>query len=250
METGVLTIAGLDPSGGAGLLADIKVFERFQTLGFAVATAITFQNEEKGLGVSWVSLEVIKKQLDPLFESHEIRVVKIGVIENLNVLYGLLHYLKHDHQVETIIWDPVIKASSGLVFLKELPKKELASVLKEVDVITPNLEEAFQLSKALGMTKVRELSSCCHMLLKGGHAEGEEVIDVLYQMDGTRYPIVHERLVGVNKRGTGCAFSAALAACMFLGDPLVDAFEEANAYVFQLLQSSESKLGHHFMVTP
>ncbi|MEM6830619.1 MAG: bifunctional hydroxymethylpyrimidine kinase/phosphomethylpyrimidine kinase, partial [Bacteroidota bacterium] len=72
MAGGVLTIAGLDPSGGAGLLADIKVFERFQITGFAVATALTFQNEDAGLGLEWTAWDVIKKQLEPLFDSYEI----------------------------------------------------------------------------------------------------------------------------------------------------------------------------------
>ena len=114
----VLSIAGFDPSGGAGILADIKTMEALQVQGFGVATSLTYQNENAFLGLHWISLERIIAQLKPLISIYPISVVKIGLIESPTVLQGLLNYLKENLPSVRIVWDPILRASAGFDFHK------------------------------------------------------------------------------------------------------------------------------------
>src|ERR1700729_4382873 len=104
----VLSIAGFDPSGGAGILADIKTFEAQQTLGLGVCSALTYQTENTFEGVTWVNKDTIIKQLAPLLKAYSIDYVKIGLIENMEVLNSIIDYLLGKNPSMRIIWDPIL----------------------------------------------------------------------------------------------------------------------------------------------
>jgi len=132
----VLSIAGLDPCGGAGLLADIKTFEFNNTYGLGVCSAITFQNESKTNGVSWLPFTTIQNQLTPLFETYNIDCAKIGLIESLKVLQQVIDLLKNLNPKVKIIWDPILKSSSGFVFHQNTNEQKTRDVLKDIFLFT------------------------------------------------------------------------------------------------------------------
>lgn len=244
-KQGVLSIAGVDPSGGAGLLADTKVFHQMGATGFGACTAITYQNEDELSGINWISWEQIRAQLEPLFTLYSINVVKIGIVENLEVLHRLLKYLRTKTEVEFVVWDPVMVASSGYRFHTSLSAEVLKDCMGMVDVVTPNQFEMEEMMALLGMSRVEELARYTNVIAKGGHLNGQVSEDTLYMVGGRSLTLTRERLKTTGKRGTGCSFSSAMAAAKHLGNSLEDSFEMAKTYVYELLKNSEEKLGNH-----
>ncbi|MEL7003586.1 MAG: bifunctional hydroxymethylpyrimidine kinase/phosphomethylpyrimidine kinase, partial [Bacteroidota bacterium] len=114
----VLSIAGFDPSGGAGLLADIKAFEQLKCYGLGVSTALTVQNDVKFEKTKWIEWEFIKEQLQLLFERFPIAYVKIGIVENLMVLRQIINFILDQNKSAKIVLDPVLKSSTGFIFHK------------------------------------------------------------------------------------------------------------------------------------
>ncbi|MFH2143981.1 MAG: bifunctional hydroxymethylpyrimidine kinase/phosphomethylpyrimidine kinase, partial [Bacteroidota bacterium] len=138
----VLSIAGFDPSGGAGLNADIKTFESQRVYGLSVCTSITYQNEDQFLAVDWMSYNQIIEQIDVLFEKYSIDYVKIGLIENLETLNRVIDYLKIKNQDITIIWDPILSSGTGFGFHENVNHNTLTEILNKIFLLTPNLEES------------------------------------------------------------------------------------------------------------
>ena len=167
----VLSIAGLDPSAGAGVLADIKTMEQCGVYGLGVATAITYQNEDEFDGLKWLSFEEIEKQLTPLLRKYTIKIVKIGLIENLDVLEKTISLLTTHYSLLNVVWDPILSASAGFTFHDGLNKESLKKVLDLVYLITPNQPEYDKLQLAtLNLENT-------NILLKGGHRKRHD--DVL-----------------------------------------------------------------------
>lgn len=242
----LLTIAGFDPSGGAGILADIKTFENNKVFGQAVCTGNTFQNEKQFDGVSWVSLEEMKRQAAVLFKVRRFHWGKIGLIENLNVLLEMIRFIKENNQGISLVWDPIIKASAGFEFHAEVDQALLREICKELYLVTPNMNEI----KVLVPEKepeagASELSRYCNILLKGGHAEGNKAIDVLYE-NGNTYRFEGKKLETF-KHGTGCVLSSSILSNLSKGYDLPDACREGKEYVTDYLKSHESLLGYHYV---
>ena len=141
----VLSIAGFDPCGGAGVLADIKTMEQHQCLGMAVNTSITNQVEDKFISVNWFSADDIIKHINTLTDKYKIDFVKIGIIENLNTLHAIVSFLKQQNNAVKIVWDTVLSASSGFNLIEAIDKHKLEDVLKNIFLITPNTNEAKKL---------------------------------------------------------------------------------------------------------
>ena len=116
----VLSIAGFDPSGGAGVLADVKTFEANKVYGFGVMSALTFQNDSEFEKVEWIPLEKIMEQISVLQKRFQFEYIKIGLIENLEVLNQLILNLKSNISNPKIIWDPILKATAGFDFHNEI----------------------------------------------------------------------------------------------------------------------------------
>ena len=255
----VLTIAGHDPSAGAGVLADIKTMEQCGVYGLGVTTAITYQNENEFDGVKWLSFEEIEKQLKPMLRKYTIKVAKIGLIENLEVLEKTISLLTTHYSLLKIIWDPILSASAGFVFHNEFDLKRLRRVLNSIYLITPNQPEYDKL-----LLEKMDLENT-NLLLKGGHRE--EHVDVLFENQVLRNKKQEPRnksqesriksqdlrpyIISGNgkhlsaKHGSGCVLSSAIAAYLALGNDLVASCELAKEYVEKLLESNEGLLGYH-----
>ena len=239
-----LSIAGFDPCGGAGTLADIQTFQNHQVQGMAVVTAITYQDEESFSGIAWETIDSIKAQLSPLLKRYRFRSLKIGIIENFEVLDEVLRFV-HEYQPDIrIVWDPVLKSSSGFDFTDRLRKDYFVRIINRIDMITPNYHEEQQLNELCGEA-LSKLSEHTGVLSKGGHTADEMAVDQLH-WNGEVYNFSEPRLNGFEKHGSGCVLSAAITANLALGADLPKACEKAKAYITRYLQTSTTKLGLHY----
>lgn len=238
----VLTIAGFDPSGGAGVLADCKVFENQKMLGMAVVTANTVQTEDTFFAANWISAEVIEQQLQVLLYRYSFDWVKIGLIENATILEKIIHLLKAANPKTKIIWDPVLAASSGGDF--DLTRfNSWDSFLSVLYAITPNtLEYAALFNQLDAKTLAKRYQLAIY--LKGGHAI-KKGVDYLYTPLGQCHTLNPKAICELDKHGTGCIFSAAWLSYLALDFPVLKAAFRAKKYVSTCLSSNESKLAYH-----
>lgn len=243
-----LSIAGFDPSAGAGVLADVKAFEANGVYGMGVVSALTWQNDKEFDKVEWIEAEKIEEQIAVLLRRFEIRYVKIGLIENIEVLDRLVKFLKNNISNPIIIYDPIIRASAGFTF--HLEPQLFHDVLQQVYCITPNIPEAEWLYGKIELSeKLEAQSDTLNIYLKGGHSDKSTVTDMLFVKDHT-YVFPQDRLEHGEKHGSGCVLSAALTAQLALGKELQDAAEAANIYTHKFLASSHTLLGHHKPLVP
>ncbi len=240
----VLSIAGFDPSAGAGILADIKTFESNDVYGFGVVTAFTWQNDIEFEKVEWLNINKIKGQVEVLLKRFDIKYVKIGLIENMDALGEVVGFLYERISNPVIIYDPILKASAGFTFHDPSPD-QLQGIIKGIYCITPNIPEAERLFGAEDMqSKLELLSEDVNVYLKGGHGNKPTSTDLLYTNDHT-YAFANDRLPNGEKHGSGCVLSAALTAQLALGNEIVLAAENANAYTYNFLSSNNTLLGYH-----
>jgi hydroxymethylpyrimidine/phosphomethylpyrimidine kinase len=240
-----LSIAGLDPSAGAGLLADVKTFEAHRVYGLGVPSAITYQHDLIFKKAEWLTLEKITEQIDLLQERFKIRYIKIGLIENLNVLDQLLTYLTAT-VAPVIIWDPVLKASAGYNFHARIDPLLLESICKKIFLITPNIPEAVQLGLTTdAMENARHLSKFCNVFLKGGHSETEKGKDFLFTKEGKLFSFRNRLKEVSEKHGSGCVLSSAITANLAKKVKLHGACLKAKNYTAAFLNSNKTLLGYH-----
>lgn len=239
----VLSIAGFDPCGGAGILADIQTMHQLKVQGMAVVTALTYQNEDDLWGIEWKDFDPIKSQIDALLADYSFSVVKIGIINGLDLLNKLLQYLEKRIPEAKIVWDPVLKSSSGFDFVKKVESDEFQDIIRRVHLITPNRWEFDKISAALGSE-----SWPTNVLKKGGHSDTDDTSDFLILKDGKEVKITGNRIDGKDKHGTGCVLSSAVAAGLNKGQSLEEACKNAKAYTEKYLQSGSAKLGRHFEI--
>lgn len=241
----VLSIAGFDPSGGAGILADIKTIEANGGYGFGVITAVTCQNDIAFEKISWLPFGEIIEQIEVLQKRFLISYIKIGLIESLDVLRELVIYLKRKVPDAVIVWDPVLKASAGFVFHQSINKDLLLDILKNITCITPNIPEANQL---FGMDNLSEklLSDSDHYYtyLKGGHGDQSNATDIFFA-EQQIYFFTNPRLPRGEKHGSGCVLSATFTTELAKGTMMKEAAAKANEYTFGFLASNETLLGYH-----
>ncbi len=238
-----LSIAGFDPSAGAGILADIKSFEANGVYGFGAVSALTWQNDIEFDKVEWVNADKIISQVSVLLRRFNIRHIKIGLIGNLKTLQEVVQFLKENIESPVLIYDPIMKASAGYEFHKAT--EQLLEIMKEVTCITPNIPEAHRLFGTDDLeTKLENYSEYVNIYLKGGHSDSHSATDFLYTSDHT-YAFSNDRLPHGAKHGSGCVLSAALTAQLALGKEIADAAEIANLYTYQFLASNETLLGYH-----
>ncbi|HET9623446.1 MAG TPA: hydroxymethylpyrimidine/phosphomethylpyrimidine kinase [Kofleriaceae bacterium] len=237
----VLICAGLDPSGGAGVLADARVIAELGGRPVGVVTALTVQNTTAVIESEPVSAELIRGQLEFLLSDVEVRAVKIGMIGSSEVAKSIAAALALTGA--PVVWDPVIQPSRGDVpFIDNLFGEALEALLPHVTVLTPNaLELAFltgakiadaSAAAAAGQALAGRLATA--VLVKGGHlgaSDGDESVDFLCTADRVE-PLRGPRLpAGEHVHGTGCALSSAIAAHLARGGELLEACRAAKAYV-------------------
>jgi len=208
-----LTLAGHDPSGGAGLSADLKVFNTLGVLGLSVCTALTYQTEDHFDGLDWVPLEQLMRQAERLLTQYPIGVVKVGLIESWAVLESILTWMRQLRPELIIVWDPVLSASAGFDFHAAEADRVPETLAQLVDIITPNWEEMQQLMPSLApQAGAAAWAQHSAVLLKGGHRTDQPGVDTLYA-DGQVFdlPPLGGRGTLYDKHGTGCVLSAAIA---------------------------------------
>lgn len=241
----VLSIAGFDPSSGAGITADLKTIEANGCYGLGVCTSITFQNEDTYSGTHWMTLEEIIRQCEVLFRHHHPEYIKIGLIQDFDVLHQLVIWLKKQIPDVKIIWDPILKASAGYVF-HEKHQDHLREVLDSVFLITPNTEELHQLfGEKVNIRDLQQIATDCniYILWKGGHNTGTISSDRLIGPDSIYCNSLQKSRY--TKHGTGCILSSALLSHLAKGEPLEQSCRKAQLYVSQVIDSNDSLLGYH-----
>jgi len=239
----VLSIAGLDPTAGAGILADVKTFTATGSYGFAVATCLTAQTEDYCSHVQWLSLKEITEQLQPLLENYKIGYAKIGAIKDVSTVVHLMHYIKNIQSDIRFVWDPILIASSGKEFLKL--NTDIKDMLASVYLLTPNYPEVQLLTEDENILEgALTLSMHTNIYLKGGHANEEVLTDRLFE-NGIITEFKKERNLNCTKHGSGCVVSSAITSYLAQGHTLKEACEKASSYMGTFFASSETKLGIH-----
>jgi hydroxymethylpyrimidine/phosphomethylpyrimidine kinase len=257
----VLTIAGSDSGGGAGVQADLKTFSALGTYGCSVFAALTAQNTLAVTAIHDIPPDFVTAQLDAVFEDIEIGAVKLGMLSRPEVIEAVADGLRR-HSARNVVIDPVMVAKSGARLLHE----EAVSALKErllplATLVTPNLPEA---SVLLDLEPARDEAGMIQMaaalrelgpeavLVKGGHLEGAQSVDVLDD-GGEPQVLIAPRIATSNTHGTGDTLSSAIAALLARGYGLPDAVREAKAYLTEALRASNQlRVGsghgpvHHF----
>jgi hydroxymethylpyrimidine/phosphomethylpyrimidine kinase len=244
----VLTIAGFDPSGGAGVLADIKTFEQHKVYGFAINTANTIQTENEFHRIQWTPIDFVVESIITLLNNYPVKAVKIGIVPSLSYLNEIIIFLKKHSPTIQIIWDPVLRSSTEFDFLTLSNQQILIGILNQIDLITPNFNEIrqFNLEEKNADTIANSYSNYCSILLKGGHNPNEIGVDYLYsQNDIYRYSPKTDNCH--EKHGSGCVLSSAITANLALGQNLKTACENAKTYTENYLLSNSTKLGFHYV---
>ncbi len=242
----VLTIAGVDPSGGAGVLADIKTFSALGAYGTAVIAALTAQNTQGVTGVQAVPVDFIAQQIDTLFADVRIDAVKLGMLGDTATIATVADGLRR-HTVRRLVVDPVMVAKSGHHLLA---REAVAALRREIlplaEVLTPNLPEAAVLLDREAPSSLDEMRQAAHdlrrlgpriVMLKGGHLDGSESIDIVD--DGSTQQVLRApRTLTKNTHGTGCTLSAAIAALLPRHADPIEAIRAAKEYITRAIAAS------------
>ena len=241
----VLTIAGSDSGGGAGAQADLKVFHSLGVFGASAITCLTAQNPSRVTGIEPVSARMVTEQIERVLEAFPARAVKTGMLYEPAIVASVARACRQ-HRIRNLVVDPVMIASSGARLLRPDGVAALAGeLLPLARVITPNRSEAEALSgmPVRSLAEQREAARILSerfdtaVVVKGGHIGGASAVDVLF--DGRRfYEFSGARVPRVKTHGTGCVFSAALAANLALGFSLVDSVARAKSFVTDAIRHS------------
>ena len=239
----VLTIAGSDSGGGAGIQADLKTFAALGVYGATAITALTAQNTRGVQAVHMAPPEIVAAQIASVLDDLNVSAIKIGMLGTARVVCAVAHALSRAREIPLIL-DPVMIATSGDALLDADAVGCLISDLVPLaELITPNLAEAARLLGAAVATSEVQMQEqaialiklgCRAVLVKGGHGEGPESVDMYY--DGrTLTRLTRSRIATRNTHGTGCTLSAAIAAFRACGMPLDQAVAAAKDYLWQAL---------------
>jgi hydroxymethylpyrimidine/phosphomethylpyrimidine kinase len=248
----VLSIAGSDPSGGAGIQADLKTFSALGCYGMAALTALTAQNTRGVSGVHVPPAAFVAAQIDAIFEDVEVHAVKIGMLASGDIVETVAGRLRA-HGARNIVLDPVLVATSG----DSLGAPDVVEAMKRhlfplATVVTPNVPEAVRLAgndlgggvTAMDLAGLEALARALQaqgtqaVLVKGGHLDGALAEDVLF--DGTSVQVFKaERVATRNTHGTGCTLSSAIAAYLAQGKSLAEAVAGAKDYLTGALRAAD-----------
>ena len=243
-STPTLTIAGSDSSGGAGIQADLKTFSAIGTFGMSAITAITAQNTQGVFMVEEISKEMIRKQIEVIFEDIVPKAVKIGMVSSPEIILEIVQTLSQ-YEVENLVVDPVMISKSGFDLLRPEAKENLIQhLLPMAYLVTPNTPEAevitgMKISTLEDMMVAGEKILALgpkYVLMKGGHLEGDAV-DVLMG-DGICEVFPQKRLDRKNTHGTGCTISSAITAHLALGYDVVESVKRSKEYITDAIRYS------------
>jgi len=244
-----LTVAGFDPSGGAGVVADIKTFTAFGCFATAAVTSLTFQNTMGVFGAAHQLAEAVRAQVLPVVEDFTVACAKTGMLPTREVIEEVARLFREEALPAPVV-DPVVRSTSGYDLIDD---EALRSLVKELiplaRVLTPNIPEAermtgLKITDEDGMLRaarrLRELGARA-VVVKGGHLSGE-ALDILDD-DGRVTVFRAERIETTNTHGTGCTLAAAIAACLGRGMSLEQAIDTAKRFVTDAIKSAP-RIGH------
>lgn len=240
----ILTIAGSDSGGGAGIQADLKTIQALGGYGMSAITAVTAQNTQGVFGYQQVDLDIIQKQIELVLSDMGAAAIKTGMLANAAVIEVVAKYLTQflDQQKTPLAVDPVMIAKGGAALLAADAVEALTTLLLPLaTLITPNIPEAERLSGKAITTKAHMPHAAAEILksgargviIKGGHLDTNDglVHNLLMTKDGKEFWLLSPRIETKNTHGTGCTFSAALATYLAHGVDIFTAFEQSEAYV-------------------
>lgn len=241
-----LTIAGSDSGGGAGIQADLKAFSASGVFGASVITAVTAQNTQECRGIAALEPDFIRQQLETVFDDIRIDAVKTGMLGDVATVKVVAEFLA-DKDVPLVV-DPVMIAKSGDALLKaEAVSTLINELLPIATLITPNLPEAAAILGQPEPANYEQMKSAAEelyslgakaVLLKGGHLEGEDCLDLLF--DGKEFFTFRtERIPTTNTHGTGCTLASAITASLAKGESLVDAVSIAKNYITEAIKHAD-----------
>jgi len=252
LQPTLLSIAGSDSSGGAGIQADLKTMTSIGVYGAAAITCLTVQNSHGVQEIKPLSADFIRAQIRAVLEDHDVTHIKIGMTGNAQILHCLASLL-HPFTGE-VIFDPVLASTTG----DSLLKTDALSTLKEellpiISYLTPNTSE-LQLISNKSITTGNDAIDCARLLLnkypqlkaivvKGGHLEESDlnIYDFLVQPGGIICESKRTRLQNPNLHGTGCTYSSALASYLCIGNDVVTAFMMAGKYMDKIIKAGQNK---------
>jgi len=249
----LLSIAGSDSGGGAGIQADLKTFAALGCFGMTAITALTAQNTQGVRAIHGVPPAMLRDQIDAVLEDIGADAVKIGMLHAPDIVRTVVQAIDR-HALQSVVLDPVMVATSGAVLIDQPAVQVLIQELfPRATLITPNLDEA-ALLVGRPLTTVEDMEQAAHtllamgaqaVLLKGGHLAGDTVSDLLLGKGAGAVWMRAPRIHSANTHGTGCTLSSAIAAHMALGASLVDAVQAARAFVRQALEHGAAvRTGH------
>jgi len=250
-----LTIAGSDSGGGAGIQADLKTFAALRVHGTSAITCITAQNPKGVYGIQACSAEIVRHQIEAVFDELRPAAVKTGMLYSAPIIRMVAESLRRHRGVPLVV-DPVMVSTSGAQLLKPAAVQALcAELLPLAAVTTPNLDEA-EILVGEKLSSVPDLRAAarelhrrfgCAALVKGGHLRGlREAVDIFY--DGRQELLLSTPFVrGVSTHGTGCTYSAAIAGYLARGSALPKAVERAKEYITQAIARSQTAAGHSIL---
>lgn len=239
----VLSIAGFDPSSGAGITADLKTIAAHRCYGLSCITALTVQSTQGVKQVAPVEAGLVTATLKELASDFPIAAVKIGMLGSAEAAKAVASFLKR-HSIRNVVLDPILKSSSGADLL---PKEGLKVLQKRLlplaDVITPNIDEAAAMT-GIAIHQADDLEAVAgqlhtmgakNVVITGGHLDPP--VDLLSWNSGKQLKVfTHKKIVTQSTHGTGCAFSTALACNLARGKTLAEAIRQAKHYVTAALQ--------------
>ena len=246
----VLTIAGSDSGGGAGIQADLKAMSANGVFAMSVLTAITAQNTEEVTDVFELPASIVAAQLDAIFDDFDVSAVKTGMLASTEIIHVVVAMLRPQAPPNLVV-DPVMMSKSGRPLLKPDAVDTLKNELLPLAlIVTPNVHEAQQLSgieiatlaDARRAAKIIHQFGSRHVLIKGGHLLAERATDLLY--DGRFFHVFKGEFIDTpHTHGTGCTFASAIAAQLARGKPIADAVQAAKTYLTEAIRHSLA-IGH------
>ncbi|MDO9144308.1 bifunctional hydroxymethylpyrimidine kinase/phosphomethylpyrimidine kinase [Rhodoferax sp.] len=262
----VLSIAGSDSGGGAGIQADLKTFAALGCFGMTAITALTAQNTCGVRAIHPVPPDMLRAQIDAVLDDIGANAVKVGMLHSPEIVRTVAQAIDR-HQLSRVVFDPVMVATSGAKLIDDPAIAVLvAELFPRAALITPNLDEA-ALLVGRPLTSAHDMAQAAAellargaraVLLKGGHLAGEVVTDLLLQAGAPPIWMEAPRIATANTHGTGCTLSSAIAAHLALGATLAQAVQQARDFVRQALQAGasvktgqgEGPLNHGFAPLP
>lgn len=238
----VISIAGFDPSGGAGLLSDSKTFEQSKVMGLGVCTAITLQTASKCLSLEWRPIHEVTEAIQVLMDNYSVSAVKIGIVKDAEFLAKIVKTVQKGNPEVKIVWDPVLKSTSEFTFFNLETLPQLKSTVNKLSLITPNYNEYHILR---GDNLLPDTNQCS-LLIKGGHRKDHLGTDILVENEKETFLLPSEdNTIYFPKHGSGCVLSSAITAELAKGENMEKACRNGKRYIEKFLKSNPSLLGAH-----